>query len=175
MQIRERERERERESKRGPRIGIPIGNLTSQIFANIYLNELDQFAKHTLRVKHYVRYTDDFIVVADSPAYLKTLLPSMGAFLSQRLALELHPEKVYIRPFHQGVDFLGYVIFPHYRLLRSRTRKRMVKKLRERAEQRRLEVITEYSFRQTLQSYLGVLSHANTHKLGRDLKNRFWL
>ena len=69
-----RERERERESKNTPKIGLPIGNLTSQLFANLYLNQFDQFVKHKLKVKHYARYTDDFVIVAQDPNYLKSLL-----------------------------------------------------------------------------------------------------
>jgi retron-type reverse transcriptase len=170
---RERERERERVNA-PPRVGIPIGNLTSQIFANIYMNEFDQFVKHDLKVRHYARYTDDFVVIADESSYLENLLPSMSDFLSNRLALSLHPEKVFIQSCHRGIDFLGYVIFPHYRLMRSRTRKRMLKKLKHRVEEYQQGLITEYSLRQSLHSYLGALSHADAYKLSRDIRNRFW-
>jgi len=139
------------------------------------MNEFDQFVKHDLRVKHYARYTDDFIVIADKPSYLENLLPSMADFLSSRLALSLHPGKISIQSSNRGVDFLGYVIFPHHRLMRSRTRKRMLKKIKRRVEEYQRGLITEYSFSQSLHSYLGALSHANTYKLGRDMRNKFWL
>lgn len=157
------------------RVGMPIGNLTSQIFANVYMSEFDQFVKHGLRVKFYARYTDDFVIIADSSSYLTSLIPSIGDFLLRRLALQLHPEKVVIRPFHQGIDFLGYVIFPHFRLLRSRTKQRMLRKMARRVEEHWADLITDYSLRQTLQSYLGVLSHANSYKVSRNIRNRFWL
>ena len=98
------------------------------------MNELDQFVKHELMIKNYVRYTDDFIIVSDSNLYLEQLVPIIGKILRDRLKLSLHPEKVTIQPYHRGVDFLGYVIFPHHRLMRVRTRKRMLKKLERRVE-----------------------------------------
>ncbi len=173
---RERERERERESWWAvARRGIPIGNLTSQLFANIYMNEFDQFVKHKLKVKNYFRYTDDFVIVANDRDYLHGILPIVKTFLKEKLKLELHPKKVSIRKFHQGVDFLGYVIFPKYRILRSKTRRRIFKKLRRKVSDRRLGKITEQTLEQSLQSYLGVLSHANAYKLGESLKNEFWM
>src|SRR5579859_5123331 len=79
--------------------GLPIGNLTSQLFANVYMNEFDQFVKHKLKIKHYVRYTDDFIVVSNSLNYLKALLPKMREFLANNLTLELHPNKINVRKY----------------------------------------------------------------------------
>jgi RNA-directed DNA polymerase len=79
--------------------GLPIGNLTSQIFANIYLNELDQFIKHDLRIKHYFRYADDFAIVHTDPLYLQKIQNSIAIFLDTKLCLELHPDKVEIKKF----------------------------------------------------------------------------
>ena len=93
---------------------MPIGNLTSQLFANLYLNQFDQFVKHKLKVKHYARYTDDFVIVAQDPNYLKSLLEPIKLFLAARLKLELHPNKVEVRKCSHGIDFLGYVALPHY-------------------------------------------------------------
>lgn len=163
--------ERERESK--PRKGIPIGNLTSQIFANIYMNELDQFVKHSLKVKYYLRYTDDFAIVAESREYLEHLLPRISEFLEQKLALTLHPKKVIIRPLYQGVDFLGYVVFPKHRLLRSKTKQRIFKKMRKRVEEYKRGKISKTVLEQSLQSYLGVFSHANTYELKEKFLNEF--
>lgn len=139
------------------------------------MNEFDQFMKHDLRVKHYVRYTDDFIVIANSLVYLKSLLPSIADFLAERLALGLHPHKVTFRPAHQGIDFLGYIIFLHHRLLRTRTRKRILKMLGQRATDHAQQLITDYSFRQTIQSYLGALSHANSYRFAQEIKNKYWV
>lgn len=156
------------------RKGLPIGNLTSQLFANIYLNEFDQFVKHNLKIKHYIRYTDDFVIVAKDKLYLKNLIKSIHSFLSDKLALELHPKKVTIRKSHQGIDFLGYIILPHHRLLRTKTRQRIFRKLRERIEGYKNGTITRQTLEQSLQSYLGVLSHADAYKLSNELKNQFW-
>lgn len=154
--------------------GIPIGNLTSQIFANIYMNEFDQFVKHILKVKYYARYTDDFLIISENKNYLEKLLPRLQLFLSDKLKLELHPNKVTIRKYHQGIDFLGYVIFPHYRLLRTKTRKRILRNLKRKTNDCKKGLISEKSLTSSLQSYLGVLSHANTYKLKESLRNQFW-
>lgn len=154
--------------------GLPIGNLTSQLFANVYLNEFDQFVMNELKVRHYVRYTDDFVIINNSRAYLKKIILSMAKFLHDRLKLELHPKKISLRPFHQGVDFLGYIILPHYRLLRSKTNQRVFRKLRQRVEEYKSGKLSIKNLNQSLQSYLGVLSHANAYQAGERLKNNFW-
>ena len=82
--------------------GVPIGNVTSQIFANIYLNELDQFIKHRLKVRHYFRYTDDFVIVHQNPEYLQDILSKIAIFLENNLDLRLHPGKIEIRKFRRG-------------------------------------------------------------------------
>jgi RNA-directed DNA polymerase len=107
------------------RKGLPLGNLTSQLFANIYLNELDQFIKHKLREKYYLRYTDDFAIIGEDEFQLRRTINPINNFLKNRLKLTIHPKKIIIRKYYQGIDFLGYICFPHYRLLRSKTKKRM--------------------------------------------------
>jgi len=154
--------------------GLPIGNLTSQLFANIYLNEFDQFIKHTLRIKHYVRYTDDFVIAANNKAYLENLITPISAFLSHELALELHPKKVSIRKFNQGIDFLGYVVLPCHRSLRTKTRNRIFRKLKKRVKDYKNGMVNRHSLEQSLQSYLGTFSHADTYRLEQELKNQFW-
>ncbi len=156
-------------------IGIPIGNLTSQLFANVYMNELDQFVKHRLKIKHYVRYTDDFALISESPEELEKLLVPISEFLENELALKLHPNKSILRSVCQGVDFLGYVILPKYRLIRSKTKHRMFKKLEKRMEEYKTGSITRLTFEQSLQSYLGVLSHADAYGICEELLNRFWV
>jgi len=154
--------------------GLPIGNLTSQLFANIYLNEFDQFIKHKLKIKHYIRYTDDFVIVANNKLYLENLIIPIRSFLSDKLALELHPKKVTIRKFHQGIDFLGYVVLSHHRLLRTKTRQHIFRKLKKRVNEYKMDLISKQTLEQSLQSYLGVLSHANTYKLNNEIRNQFW-
>jgi len=103
-----------------PGKGMPLGNLTSQLIANIYLHELDWFVKQGLRQKHYVRYCDDFIILSQDREQLLDLVPQIGEFLQERLALTLHPHKITVRSWHQGIDFLGYVLKPNCTLLRTR-------------------------------------------------------
>lgn len=154
--------------------GLPIGNLTSQLFANIYMNGFDHYVKHVLRVKHYARYTDDFVIVADNTQYLEGLIPIIQSFLRERLALELHPKKTTIRSLHQGVDFLGYTIFARHRLVRTKTRHRMFRKLKQKVLEYKTGKTSEEKLDQSLQSYRGVLSHANTYHLREQLDNQFW-
>jgi retron-type reverse transcriptase len=155
--------------------GVPIGNLTSQAFANIYMNELDQFMKQELKVKNYARYTDDFVIVSEDREYLESLIPQIGSFLTEKLELDLHPGKVFIRKNRQGIDFLGYVSMPHCRLIRDRTRRRILRRFEEMRVDYRLGRVTRENMNQSTQSYLGVLSHANAHKLSEEMKNRFFL
>lgn len=156
------------------RKGLPIGNLTSQLFANIYMNEFDQFIKHDLKIKYYCRYTDDFLIVSSDRDYLLRLVPKIKSFLDQRLQLEIHPKKITIRKFQQGIDFLGYVVLPHYQVIRTKTRRRIFKKLSKRVGEYKSGIIADKTLEQSLQSYLGILTHANTHKLSQELKNQFW-
>lgn len=114
-----------------PQTGIPIGNLTSQLFANIYLNELDKFVKHNLRVKYYLRYMDDFLILSYNKRKLRAIKLKIQKFLKNKLLLELHSKKVDISPAEKGIDFLGYVNFQNYRLLRKSTVKRFIKRTRE--------------------------------------------
>jgi len=142
--------------------GLPIGNLTSQLFANVYLSELDHFVKGGLKVRFYIRYTDDFVMVSNSVVQFRAWFGAIRIFLKQKLKLTPYPSKVILRKYHQGVDFLGYVQYPHYRRLRTKTKRRILKKVAEGIND------------QALQSYLGVLSHANSYKLGEQIKNKFW-
>lgn len=156
------------------RRGLPIGNLTSQLFANIYLGEFDHFVKHILNVRYYVRYTDDFVIVSENRAYLEQLIISVAEFLRERLALELHPSKVEIRKYRRGIDFLGYVLRPHHRAVRTKTLHRMFRRLQEYSKTYSAGQIERKKFRGAVISYLGVLFHANTYRLSEDLKNRYW-
>jgi RNA-directed DNA polymerase len=156
------------------RKGLPIGNLTSQLFANIYLNEFDQYVKHILKVKKYVRYTDDFVIVSENRAYLENIITLLRKFLTDRLLLTLHPRKVTIRKFSRGINFLGYILLPHYRLLRTKTERRIFRKLHRRAVEYHNGIIQQESLEQSLQSYLGVLSHANAYKISQELLNHYW-
>lgn len=150
--------------------GMPIGNLTSQLFANIYMNEFDQFIKQALGVKHYARYTDDFIIVAPDEEYLANLVEPIRGFLRHVLSLELHPNKVSIKKYQQGADFLGYVILPHRRQLRTKTKRRVLKNIELRVNAYKEGSIIKYDLSQSLASYHGVLQHANTYKLKQKIQ-----
>lgn len=154
--------------------GLPIGNLTSQLFANIYMNEFDQFIKHTLRAPFYARYTDDFVLISQDKEELKKILEPIREFLTSTLKLELHPNKVSIRKLHNGVDFLGYVVLPHHKLLRTKTKRRIYKGLLRKVQEYKDGKVDKDSVEKTLHSYLGALSHANTHHSKEDLINLCW-
>lgn len=153
--------------------GVPLGNLTSQLFANVYLDRLDQYVKRTLRIKNYLRYTDDFILLSCDRSELERVLPLINAFLLQDLDLDLHPTKVFFRKWHQGVDFLGYVHFPYHRVIRTKTKKRMLRKLQKRREELNAEEIEADDLRQTVASYLGVLSHSRSRGLAKQIRRDF--
>ena len=109
--------------------GMPLGNLTSQFFANVYLNELDYFVKHKLRVKYYIRYVDDFVILHQSKKQLGIWKKEIEKFLEQELKLELHPDKSSIVPLSRGLDFVGFRNFYHFKLLRKRNIKKMIAKI----------------------------------------------
>lgn len=154
--------------------GAPIGNLTSQLFANVYMNELDQFIKHGLCVDYYIRYTDDFLIVHHDENYLRELKEKIDIFLRTKLKLALHPDKVSIRKYRQGIDFLGYVTLPSYRVLRTRVKQRMFKKLEGMVAQYKFGKVSEEKLLQSFRSYLGVLGHANSHELEEELRQKMW-
>lgn len=135
--------------------GLPLGNVTSQLFSNIYMNEFDQFIKHKLKIKYYIRYCDDFVIVSKDKKYLELLISQITFFLKDQLSLSLHPKKVEIRKLSQGIDFLGYVILPHYKVLRASTKKRIFRKIKDGVS------------KESRQSYLGILSHCKGYNLSR--------
>jgi len=120
---------------------------------------LDWFIKRKLKVKNYFRYADDFVIAHCEIGYLKEALSQIDHFLKNKLKLELHPNKVEIRKFSQGIDFLGYVILPHYIVLRTKTKRRMMKKLSLKHKMLREELVSEESLNQSVQSYFGILKH----------------
>ena len=133
--------------------GLPLGNLTSQLFANVYLNELDQFIKHGLKVRHYIRYADDFVMLSNDRQELEALLPCVQSFLRETLRLELHKDKVFFKTLNSGLDFLGWVHFFDHRVLRTTTKNRIFKKLHANLKPA------------AVNSYLGLLNHGNANKL----------
>jgi len=110
--------------------GLPIGNLTSQLFGNVYLNDFDIFIKHLLRAKYYGRYVDDIVVVHQDREYLKSIIPFMEKYLRNNLFLELHPKKIYLQHFSKGVRFLGTVIKPYRIYIQNRVKGNFYQKIR---------------------------------------------
>ncbi|OGF49103.1 hypothetical protein A3I36_04655 [Candidatus Giovannonibacteria bacterium RIFCSPLOWO2_02_FULL_45_28] len=136
-----------------PGVGLPLGNLTSQLLVNVYMNEFDHFLKRELKIAYCIRYADDFVILQEDKKYLENILSKISAFLETKLKLSLHPDKVFIKTLTSGVDFLGWVHFPHHRVPRTSTKRRMFKKL----------ATTDSP--QSKVSYLGLLSHGNTYRL----------
>jgi retron-type reverse transcriptase len=155
--------------EKSPRVGLPLGNVTSQLFANIYLNELDQFIKHKLKVKYYFRYADDFILTSSNEKSLLFYKKEIENFLEQNLKIKLHPNKVLIRKLKQGIDFVGYVILPNATVLRTKTKNRIFKKLKKAQKELIFGGISKEKFHQIKTSYLGVIKHCKNKKLKRDL------
>jgi len=145
-----------------PGRGLPLGNLTSQLLVNIYMNEFDNVIKHRFKIKYYIRYADDFVILSQDKEWLEELLPKIGDFLLDKLRLELHPDKIFIKTFASGVDFLGWVHFLDHRVLRTTTKRRMIKRIQERKENKA-----------TLQSYRGLLRHGNARKLQKFIYKSF--
>jgi len=139
--------------------GLPLGNLTSQLFANVYLNELDQFVKHKLKIKYYIRYADDFVNFFENKKYLENLINPISYFLQNELKLNLHPDKVFIKTLNSGVDFLGWINFADHRIMRNKTKKRMFRR------------IAMNPSVETLNSYIGLIKHGNSCKIYLKLLN----
>jgi len=149
--------------------GLPLGNLTSQLFVNICMNKFDQFAKHKLKAKHYIRYADDFVFLSENKNWLEGQIPVIESFLAKELKLELHPDKVFIKTLNSGVDFLGMISFSDYRILRTKTKRRIIKKLKNKRQELEKEIISEKTFNQSLQSYSGILRHCEGYLIEREL------
>ncbi|MCB9092834.1 MAG: group II intron reverse transcriptase domain-containing protein [Halobacteriovoraceae bacterium] len=159
----------------GRAVGLPLGNVTSQLFANIYLHELDLYVKHGLRKKAYLRFCDDFVFVSNNKDEFFSFVLNIREFLRENLFLEIHPRKIIFKSLHQGVDFLGYVLFLKYRTLRTTTKKRLKKRLKKKYSDYLDRKISKRALDQCLQSYLGILSHANQHDFSKALKNAYWI
>ncbi len=143
-------------------IGLPLGNLTSQLLINIYLNEFDQFMKHQVKAKYYIRYADDFVIFSQDKEALKKILTLVDAFLQLNLRLKLHPDKVSIKTLSSGVDFLGWVHFSRHQVLRTVTKKRMLRRL-----------VETKGKKEVLASYVGLLSHGNGYSLMSEIVQKW--
>lgn len=150
-------------------IGIPIGNLTSQLFANIYLNELDYFIKEKLNIKYYIRYMDDFVILDTSFSFLLKIKEKIDIFINENLKLNLHPDKTRILKLNNGILFLGYRIFYYYKLLKKGNVKRFNKNLIEMKNKYKNQIISIYDIGNSLISCLGHIKYTNSYNLRRLL------
>ncbi len=122
-----------------------------------------------MKIKYYIRYCDDFIILDTDKNYLIGIISVINDFLKDNLNLYIHSQKVFIRKYIQGIDFLGYVVLPHYRVLRTKTKKRMLKKTKNQYKKLSDKLISEKQFNQSLQSYLGILKHCSGYKVKQKM------
>lgn len=144
--------------------GLPIGNYTSQFFANIYLMELDYFVKHKLRIKYYVRYMDDFVLLVNNKRTAQEIYKQIKIFLNKHLKLELNPKSNYY-PSSLGVDFCGYRIWCTHRLLRQRSKQKMVKQVKAWTKLKAKGCLEQKHVQLAFNSWLGHAKHADTYRL----------
>ncbi|MEK6863140.1 MAG: reverse transcriptase/maturase family protein [Nanoarchaeota archaeon] len=157
--------------------GMPLGNLTSQFLANVYLNELDQFVKHILKAKYYLRYVDDLVILHKKKEVLESYKQEIDLFLRQKLMLELHPLKSKILTFNKGVTFLGFRVFYHHKLLRKsnwRAAKRKIISLKNDFDTGTIDYDSVYD---SMMGWFAYAKQANTSKIGeimgRNLEEYF--
>lgn len=151
------------------RQGLPIGNLTSQNFANIYLNPLDHFVKEELGVKCYIRYVDDFVIFGNDKGRLIEIRGAVTHFL-KKMRLLLHPNKCYITPTSDGITFLGQRIFETHRLIQSKNIRRARKRIRRKVQLLKKGKLTHETMEHSLNSWLGHIRQANTFGLEQKIR-----
>ena len=133
--------------------GLPLGNLTSQLFANVYMNELDQFVKQELKIRGYIRYVDDFVLMHQDKGFLLDNFRKIEVFIREKLRLKIHPKKIILKTYASGIDYLGYVSFPNHGVLRTKTKRRMFKRINGK----------------NFSSYNGILRHCRSQNLSKAL------
>lgn len=153
-------------------VGIPIGNLTSQLFANIYLDQLDKFCKHTLRIHYYIRYMDDIIILSESKESLKHHLAEIRCYLHDALALDLN-NKTAIRPIDAGIEFVGYRMWATHRKLKVETARKIIRKVSAMCEDLANGSLSEEEFTRKAASYNGVMMHCNSNGMRKKLNCKY--
>jgi len=151
--------------------GMPLGNMTSQFFANIYLNDLDHFIKHKLKAKYYLRYVDDFVILNKNKEILKIYKDKIEKYL-KNLNLELHTYKSKIFPLYHKIDLLGFRVFYHYKLLRKRNIKHFNKKLFDLKEKYDLELIDYEQVMTSIQGWFSYAIWADTYNLRKNITRK---
>ncbi|MEI8104169.1 MAG: reverse transcriptase/maturase family protein [Candidatus Moraniibacteriota bacterium] len=152
--------------------GVPLGNITSQVFANVYLNELDRFVENDLVLKsQYVRYNDDFVILGNDEEKLFEQVRAIRKFLHERLVLELPLRKTVFRKLKWGIDFCGSIIVSNGILLRDKSKKRMFRAIKSTENKLDLGKISPSDFRKILDSYFGLLSHCKAYGLKCEIRS----
>ncbi len=149
--------------------GMPLGNMTSQFFANVYLNELDYFVKHKLKAKYYIRYVDDFIILHNNKDDLKEYKKKIDDYLIKNLKLELHQDKSKIFPMYKGVNLLGFRVFYFYKLLRKRNITHFNKRLADLEEKYKKGLIEYKQVMDSIQGWFAYVMWGNTYKLRKNI------
>ena len=149
---------------------MPLGNLTSQFFANVYLNELDQFVKHRLRAKYYIRYVDDFVILHNDKQTLEMYKEEINNFL-KTIKLELHSNKSKIIPLSEGVSLLGYRVFYHHKLLRKSNLRKFQRKIKEKIDLTQQNDLNYDKLLDGINGWIGYAMWANTYKLRKEFMN----
>ena len=153
-------------------VGMPIGNLTSQLFANLYLNELDQFAKHKLGLHYYIRYMDDIIILHPDKKHLATVKQEIEEFLFNNLRLDLN-DKTAIRPTSMGIDFVGFRIWATHRRLKKKTAIKIKTRLKYMFRAHNRGEVTKEELDRTIASYRGILKHCNSYRFRQGLNKMY--
>jgi len=151
--------------------GMPIGNLTSQMFANLYLNELDQYCKRELSIKYYVRYMDDVIILSDNKKLLHEYKTLIEDFLNNKLNLHLN-NKTAIRPITLGVEFVGFKVWPTHIKMRKSTALKMKRRIKYVVKQYNKNLIPFDKVNAIVQSYMGIMKHCNSYNLQEKIFNK---
>ena len=152
--------------------GLPIGNLTSQLFGNIYMNDFDHLVKRNLGIKHYGRYVDDFVLVHNDKEHLKSLVATIRMYLGDTLNLILHPDKIYLQHYTKGVQYLGAIIKPHRVYIANRTKGNFHEAIENQNLIARAHKPTKEErekFLSSMNSYLGIMKHYKTYKLRKGM------
>ncbi len=152
--------------------GLPIGNLTSQVFANFYMDSFDHFVKHDLKIRYYGRYVDDFVIVHESKEHLKNLIAKLTAYLQLNLQATIHPKKIYLQHYSKGVKFLGTVILPNRIYIASRTKGNFYNAIEKHNKIVRNHKPTkeeQQAFQSSMNSYLGIMKHYKSYKMRKKM------
>ena len=156
--------------------GLPIGNLTSQVFGNVYMNDFDHFVKKEMKVKYYGRYVDDMLFVHNDKSFLEDIISQLSHFLLSHFQLKIHPNKIVLKSVNEGIPFLGQIIKPHYTYIGNRTKNNFYQAIQE--INKVMAVVPQFTWQQlcdiraTLNSYIGCMHHTNSFKLRKSMLDR---